>query len=67
MPTTMSKLTPAHLKPLAAAFTTALQQDQISLQDALDFVEVVTDVVLERRVQEHARKIRLPSTQPSKR
>ena len=63
----MTKLTSAHLKPLAAAFTTALQQDQITLQEALDFVEEVTNVALDRRVAKYSKKHQLPSTQPTTR
>ena len=61
----MSKLTEAHLKPLATAFIQALNAGEISLQSALDFTEAVCNAALERRVYERERKKPHP-TKPMK-
>jgi hypothetical protein len=62
----MSKLTEAHLKPLATAFIQALNAGEIPLSSALDFVDAVCNATLERRVYEHERKKKLHPTKPMK-
>lgn len=58
----MSKITPAHLEPLAKAFEAALREGAITLAQAYNFCEVTYDAYLEQKLRDATASKRGPVT-----